>query len=84
MNEQILFAKIQEAIADILDLDADEIKMESKLINDLGAESIDMLDIASELEKIVNQEVDLAKLRAALPNNRPMVVGDLVNFLKSL
>ncbi|OFZ25397.1 MAG: hypothetical protein A2381_17575 [Bdellovibrionales bacterium RIFOXYB1_FULL_37_110] len=84
MNEQILFAKIQEAIADILDLDADEIKMESKLINDLGAESIDMLDIASELEKIVNQEVNLAQLRAALPNNRPMIVGDLVNFLKSL
>ncbi|HLE09998.1 MAG: hypothetical protein A2504_00890 [Bdellovibrionales bacterium RIFOXYD12_FULL_39_22] len=84
MNDKELFVKIQEAIADVLDIDTDEIQMESKILSDLGAESIDMLDIASELEKIINKEVDLAKLRALLPTDKAMVVGDLVKFLKSL
>ncbi len=81
MNDEKLFQEIKNAIADVLDLDVDEVKRESSIIDDLGAESIDMLDIASELEKIVNKEVDLSKLRKELPVGQKMTVGDLVLFL---
>ena len=43
--------RVRAVIADALYLDADEVKRESSLMKDLGAESIDFLDIMFRLEK---------------------------------
>lgn len=45
------FVKVQDAISKALQVDIDEIEIDSKLIDDLGAESIDFLDIVFRLEK---------------------------------
>lgn len=45
------FVKVQDAISKALQVDTDEIEIDSKLIDDLGAESIDFLDIVFRLEK---------------------------------
>ena len=45
------FAKIQDVIADALYVDKEEVKPEANLMKDLGAESIDFLDIIFRLEK---------------------------------
>ena len=49
-NEEI-FAKIQEALVDALGVDDDEVTEDATLVGDLGAESIDFLDIIFRLEK---------------------------------
>ena len=49
-NEEIL-TKIQEILADALGADADEVSSSATLVGDLGAESIDFLDIVFNLEK---------------------------------
>ncbi|MFZ5476221.1 MAG: phosphopantetheine-binding protein [Myxococcota bacterium] len=46
-----VFAKVQSCIAEALGLDEDEVTYESRLIGDLGAESLDFLDIAFRLER---------------------------------
>ncbi len=46
-----IFEKVQETLVDALGVDDDEVTSEATLIGDLGAESIDFLDIVFRLEK---------------------------------
>ena len=46
-----VFDKVRETLIDALGLDDDEVTQEATLIGDLGAESIDFLDIVFRLEK---------------------------------
>jgi len=43
--------KVQEVLVDALGVDDDEVTIEATLMGDLGAESIDFLDIVFRLEK---------------------------------
>lgn len=51
MNVESVYPKVREIIADVLVIDEDEIALNSRLIVDLGAESIDFLDLVFQLEK---------------------------------
>jgi acyl carrier protein len=51
MNVDNVYPKVREIIADVLVIDEDEVSLNSRLINDLGAESIDFLDLVFQLEK---------------------------------
>ena len=46
-----IFAKVRETLVDALGVDDDEINPDATLVGDLGAESIDFLDIVFRLEK---------------------------------
>lgn len=46
-----IFEKVQETLVDALGVDDDEVTEEATLVDDLGAESIDFLDIVFRLEK---------------------------------
>ncbi len=46
-----VFAKVQEALVDALGVEDDEVTREATMVGDLGAESIDFLDIVFKLEK---------------------------------
>jgi acyl carrier protein len=46
-----VFEKVQAALIDALGVDDDEVTPEATLVDDLGAESIDFLDIVFRLEK---------------------------------
>ena len=51
MNTQDVYPKVRDIIADVLVLEEDEVQPHSRLIGDLGAESIDFLDLVFQLEK---------------------------------
>ena len=51
MNVESVYPKVREIIADVLVIEEDEISLNSRLIADLGAESIDFLDLIFQLEK---------------------------------
>lgn len=46
-----IWRKVQEAFAEALGLDEDEVTLDAKVIEDLGAESLDFLDLAFRLER---------------------------------
>lgn len=46
-----IFGKVRETLVDALGVDEDEVTPEATLVGDLGAESIDFLDIVFRLEK---------------------------------
>lgn len=51
MNVERVYPKVRDIIADVLVIDADDVSLQSRLIVDLGAESIDFLDLVFQLEK---------------------------------
>ena len=51
MSRDEIFGQIQEVLVDALGVDDDEVANEATLMGDLGAESIDFLDIVFRLEK---------------------------------
>ncbi len=50
-SSEEIFDKVRDTLIDALGLDDDEVTQEATLIGDLGAESIDFLDIVFRLEK---------------------------------
>lgn len=52
------FEKIQEIIADVLNIEVDEIKLESRFVDDLGADSLDIFQIIMGIEEIFDIEID--------------------------
>lgn len=65
------------------------INSETKIIEDLGLESIDFVDFIFELEKIVNLRIDIVQLSVALSKGtskrfREVRVADVAKYLNNL
>src|SRR5690349_18945521 len=51
LSHEEIYASVKEVLEDALGVDEDEITPEARVFGDLGAESIDVLDIQFRLEK---------------------------------
>jgi len=60
-NEEI-YAKVTDTLMDALGVDDDELTPEATLVGDLGAESIDFLDIVFRLEKNFDVKIPRGEL----------------------
>lgn len=57
-----VFDKVREALVDALGVDDEEVVPEATMVGDLGAESIDFLDIVFRLEKAFDIEIPRSEL----------------------
>ena len=57
-----IFPQVADIIADALGCDVEEVKLDSSLINDLDAESIDFLDIVFRLERQFKVKIPQGKI----------------------
>jgi acyl carrier protein len=75
MSRDEIFEQVKEVLVDALGLDDDEVTQEATLMADLGAESIDFLDIVFRLEKAFGIKVPREELFPAesLMNNSEYV-----------
>lgn len=62
MSRDDIFQKIQEVLDDALGVDEDEVTPEASLTADLGAESIDFLDIVFRIEKTFDFKISQGEL----------------------
>lgn len=62
MSRDEVFEKVQEVLVDALGVDDDEVTLDATLMGDLGAESIDFLDIVFRLEKAFGLKVPREEL----------------------
>ncbi|MBE6057673.1 acyl carrier protein [Clostridium sp.] len=73
----MIFEKIKATIAEQLSIDEEEITTESSFIDDLGADSLDIVELIMALETEFDLEIpdeDAEKIST---------VGDVVNYIKS-
>ena len=61
-SKEEVYESVKEILIDALALEDDEVTPESTLVGDLGAESIDFLDIVHRLEKQFDIEIDNSEL----------------------
>lgn len=76
MSRDEIFSQVQEVLVDALAVDDDEVSLESTLMGDLGAESIDFLDIVFRLEKAFGIKIPREEL---FPAESLMNEADLVH-----
>lgn len=66
MTQEEVFAKVKEVLTTALAVDDEEVTPEARLSADLGAESIDYLDITFQLEKAFGIKIPKGEL---IPEN---------------
>lgn len=73
-----MLEKIKEMLAEALNLPAEKVTAESKIVEDLGADSLDVVELLSRLEDeygITIPDEDVEEL---------LTVGDVVNEIEKL
>lgn len=73
----MIFEKVRDIIADQLGLEKDEVTMESSFIDDLGADSLDIVELIMALEEEFDTEIpdeDAEKISS---------VSDVVEYIKA-
>ena len=70
------FDLLKEIIAEVLNVDAAEIKPETTFVDDLGADSLDVFQIIMGVEEKLNIEVDTEAAE------KLSTVGDAVELIK--
>jgi len=76
MTEKEVFEKVRETLVDALGVDEDDVQSDATLTGDLGAESIDFLDIVFRLEKAFGIKVPPGDLFPDNILNNPEFVAD--------
>jgi acyl carrier protein len=74
---RLIFEKVVEKVAEQLGVDAEEVLMESSFIDDLGADSLDIVELLMALEEEFDIEIpdeEAEKLSS---------VGDVVEYIKN-
>ena len=74
-QEQVV-DKVRGVLVEALGVDEEEVTPKAKLVGDLGAESIDFLDIVFRLEKAFGIKIDQAELFPDSVLNDPKYVVD--------
>ena len=72
----MVFEKIREILCDQLDLNEDDVTMSSNLLDDLGADSLDMVDLVMTIEDEFERDVedeDVENIKT---------VGDIVHYIE--
>ncbi|MDI6844134.1 MAG: acyl carrier protein [Anaerosomatales bacterium] len=75
MDNEEIFQKVKDVIVDQLNVDEDEVTLEASFINDLGADSLDIVELVMALEEqfgisIPDEEAENIK-----------TVGDAVDYI---
>ena len=78
MTPETIFKTMQDLIAEQFAIDADEVTMDSSFVDDLGADSVDPVELVMAMEEEFDigeiDEEDLQSLKT---------VGDCVRYLSS-
>jgi acyl carrier protein len=73
----MIFEKVRDIISDQLGIDADEIAMDSSFIDDLGADSLDIVELVMALESEFDMEIPDEEAE------KISTVADVVDYIKT-
>ncbi len=73
----MVFEKVREILCDQLDLEPEDITLDTNIIDDLGADSLDLVDFVMSLEDEFDKEIpdeDVESIKT---------VGDIVSYIEN-
>jgi acyl carrier protein len=75
MAEQSTFERVRDIVAEQLGIEADEVTMKSSITEDLGADSLDVVELIMAFEEEFGGEITDEQSKAMA------TIGDVVNHL---
>ena len=72
-----MFEKIAEIIADQLSVSVDEITMDTDIMDEFGADSLDMMEMIMAIEEEYGVEVDMENVENI------KTIGDVIEYLNA-
>ncbi|MBQ4364342.1 MAG: acyl carrier protein [Oscillospiraceae bacterium] len=72
----MIFDKVKELVVDILSADADDVTLNTDIANDLGADSLDVVDLIQAIEDEFGVDIpdeDAQKIKT---------IGDIVQYVE--
>lgn len=75
MNEQEILAKVAPIVADKLGIPQEQVVMEAHFINDLGADSLGLVDITMALEEEYGLEIPDEE------SSKLVTVGAMISYI---
>lgn len=73
----MIFEKIRDILVDQLDVEADAVTLESSITDDLGADSLDVVDMVMSFEEEFDVEIPDEEIE------KMKTVGDIVKYIES-
>ena len=73
----MVFERVREIICDQLDVDEEDVTMDSSIAEDFGADSLDVVDLIMSLEEEFDKEIpdeDVENIKT---------VGDIVRYIEN-
>ena len=74
----IMFEKIRDIVVEQLGVDEEKVTMESSFVDDLGADSLDIVELVMALEEAFGVEIPDSEAE------KISTVGDVVEYVKNL
>ena len=73
----MVFEKVREILCDQLDIDPEEVTLDTNIIDDLGADSLDLVDFVMSLEDEFDQEIPDEDIEGI------KTIGDIVSYIEN-
>jgi len=78
LNKDEIFNQIQQALVELFELDAKDIKLETQLYQELDLDSLDAVDLIVHLQKLTGTKIKAQEFK------RVRTVEDVVNSVENL
>ena len=72
----MIFDKVKDILIDQLDCEEDKVTMDASITDDLGADSLDLVDLIMSLEEEFDVEIDDDQVETI------KTVGDIVKYIE--
>lgn len=76
MSSEEIFEKVKKIIVDLLNVEEDTVTLEAHFIDDLGADSLDLVELIMGIEEEFNIEIPDGEAE------KVVTVGDVVDYIK--
>ncbi|HPD89409.1 MAG TPA: acyl carrier protein [Oscillospiraceae bacterium] len=73
----MVFEKVKEILCDQLDVEEEQVTMDSNIVEDFGADSLDIVDLIMSLEEEFDKEIPDEEIENI------KTVGDIVRFIET-
>ena len=72
----MVFEKVRDILMDQLDVEEEKVTLDASIIDDLGADSLDLVDLVMSLEEVFDVEIPDDQVENI------KVVGDIVKYIE--
>lgn len=73
----MVFEKVREILCDQLDIDPEEVTLDTNIVDDLGADSLDLVDFVMSLEDEFDKEIPDEDIEGI------KTIGDIVSYIEN-